>query len=317
MNPVSCDASIVIATFRRPEMLEDTLSSLRQMQFPDGRAVEVLVIDNDDRGSAEPIVDRFAASCGLPFSLRYVHEPRIGLSHARNRGIEESCGRYLIFLDDDVFVDEQWLTGFLDAFDATGAECIGGRTLVRWEGAPDPLLRACEAELVAIDFGERDMALTGARLPGGGNAGFRRDVFANGLRFSHELGRIGTMLLSGEDTELMTRLRRAGGRIHYCARAVMHHRTQGPRLTAAYAVTRRYWFGMSFAVIDRRLDGRVCQCVRAAFRLGKGLFWDVPRWIGASLSGNHRHRLLAACDLAKQLGYARATLSRVRFTHPT
>ncbi|MBM3998940.1 MAG: glycosyltransferase family 2 protein [Planctomycetes bacterium] len=317
MITVSCDATIVIATFRRPPMLEDTLESLCRMRFPDGRSVEVLVIDNDEGRSAQPVADRFPASRPLPFSLRYIHEPRTGLSHARNRGIEESRGRFLIFLDDDVFVDPEWLTSFFDAFESTGAECIGGRTLVRWEGAPDPLLKACETELVAIDFGETDMALTGARLPGGGNAGFRRDVFEDGLRFSHELGRIGTVLLSGEDTELMTRLRRAGGRIHYCAKAVMHHRTQGPRLTTTYAVKRRYWFGVSFAVIDRRLDGRVRQCVRAGCRLGKALLWDVPRWIGASLSGNRRRRLLAACDLAKQFGYARATVSRIHIANPT
>lgn len=312
-----CQASIVIATYRRPGMLADTLRSLLTMRFPSRCHIETIVVDNDPEATSREVVEQLRPTCEHCFHLRYVHEPRKGLSYARNRGIEEARGEVLLFLDDDVFVATDWLVAHLDCLQRTGAACVGGRTLVHWEGEPDPVLRACEREIVAVDFGDADMELNGCRLPGGGNAAFPRSVFAQGLRFATELGRVGTVLLSGEDTELMTRLRRNGGRLWYCSRAVMYHRTGGDRLTAAYIVRQKYWFGVSFAVIDRRLYGRLKQIARAVLRAGKALLIDVPRWQLAAFQGNARRQLLARCAIAKQWGYVRAACGGVRLPTAT
>ena len=227
--------SIVIASYRRVPMLTDTIRSLCRMQLPADHRVEVVIVDNDPDGGAREAVQSLVAECAEYFELRYVHEAQKGLSYARNRGIDESRGEVIVFLDDDVFVAREWLVALLNCLATTGADCAGGRTLIHWEGEPDPVLRACEQKIVAIDFGERDFEMRGKELPGGGNAAFRRNVFERGLRFSTELGRVGGVLLSGEDTELMRRLRQQGGRIWYCAGGVMYHRTGGPRLS------RQYW----------------------------------------------------------------------------
>ena len=140
--------------------------------------------------------------------MRYIHETRTGLSYARNRGIEEARGDIVAFLDDDVFVAKRWLVNVLDCFDRTQADCVGGRTLVHWEGIPDPVLKACESRLVALDMGDHDFEVCGPQLPGGGNAAFQRRVFDRGFRFAIELGRVGKVLLSGEDSDLFLRLQK-------------------------------------------------------------------------------------------------------------
>ena len=83
--------SIVIATYRRPDMLRDTVLSMRGLTIPAGASVEILVIDNDPDGSARQAADSLARSCEDLFMVRYVHETRTGLSYARNRGVEESA----------------------------------------------------------------------------------------------------------------------------------------------------------------------------------------------------------------------------------
>lgn len=306
--------SLIIATYRRPAMLRDTLLGVREQQTRPSDTYEVIVIDNSPDGCAQPIVDELRNRWPPSVALRYVHETRVGLSYARNRGIEEARGEILGFLDDDLFVPSSWLSAVLDCFKRTGAACVGGRTLIHWEGEPDPVLRACENELVGMDMGERDRALRGRRTPGGGNAAFRRSVFADGLRFSTELGRVGTVLLSGEDSEVMARLLGSGQSIWYCAGAVVRHRTGGQQMTPARVVRLRYWFGISYAIMDKRLYGKAYQVVRALGRAGKALLIDIPRWLLGAVGGSPERRLLARCSLAKQLGYVLVALSIVSVT---
>ena len=145
--------------------------------------------------------------------------------------------RHHSFLDDDIFIDENWLLEIVDCF-AHRADCVGARTVIRWEGEPEASVLACENELVQSNRGGGEFEFRGAAVPGGGNMAVRRELVAEGFRFVEELGRIGTVLLSGEDTEAIRRIRAAGKRIWYCGRAVMHHRTGGQRLKASYYVRR-------------------------------------------------------------------------------
>ena len=200
MNPLR--VSLVIASYRRVAMLQDTIASLAEMQIPHDVDVEVIIVDNDPEGGVGLRCPTSSCSAKGTSRVRYIHETRTGLSYARNRGIEEVRGDIVAFLDDDVFVARRWLVNVLDCFDRTQADCVGGRTLVHWEGIPDPVLKACESRLVAIDMGDHDFEVCGPQLPGGGNAAFQRRVFDRGFRFAIELGRVGKVLLSGEDSDL-------------------------------------------------------------------------------------------------------------------
>jgi glycosyltransferase involved in cell wall biosynthesis len=295
-------------------MLRDTLLGLRDLRTRPGDTYEVVVIDNDPDGSAGPVVEELRQTWTEMVKIRYIHETRVGLSYARNRGIDESRGEVIAFLDDDLFVPPGWLSAVLDCFERTGAACVGGRTLIHWEEQPDPLIRAWQDWLVGVDMGERDLALRGRQTPGGGNAAFRREVFAGGLRFPTELGRVGTVLLSGEDTEVMERLKMSGRSIWYCAGAAVRHRSGGKQLTPQRLLRQRYWFGISYAIMDRRLHGKGHQVARALGRVGRAALLDVPQWLLGVVARSPGRRLVAGCSLAKQLGYVLTAFSLVRVT---
>jgi glycosyltransferase involved in cell wall biosynthesis len=57
-----------------------------------------------------------AAASRLP--VRRVVEQAQGLAHARNRALSVSCGQWIIFTDDDVFVERDWLRSYTEALDA-------------------------------------------------------------------------------------------------------------------------------------------------------------------------------------------------------
>ena len=240
--------------------------------------------------------------------LRYVHEQRPGLSFARNRGIDESHGDIIAFLDDDMIMDPGWLSAMAECMVRTGAECVGGRTLVKWEGEPEPALRACQREIAEADLGDQDFEMVGPTTPGGGNAAFRRALFTQEFRFSTDLGRVGTALRSDEDTHLMVRLKRSGGRIWYCAGGIAHHRTSGERLRARFYVRMHWWFGISQALSDNSIRGRSYQLFCAIARTGKAISVYGPQWVLGLVSWNPGERLRARCSLARQLGYVRGSL---------
>jgi glycosyltransferase involved in cell wall biosynthesis len=281
-------------------MLRDTIASLLGMEHPERVAYEVLVIDNDPAGSAMPVASQFLLA-GTP-PVRYVSHPHGGLSHARNRGIEEANGSMIAFVDDDVILDKNWLSSITECMLRTNAQCVGGRTVVKWEGRPDDVLAEYDT-----DLGEEDFQFLGPVLPGGCNCIFSRDVFAEGFRFSTDLGRIGEVLISGEDTEAFKRLLNDGKQIWYCGKAMVHHRAAGERLRKDYYIRRNYWFGISFAIIDKRMHGKSYQIAKASARAVKALMIHAPLWMVGRITGDPFSQFFTKIALARQFGYIRAT----------
>jgi glycosyltransferase involved in cell wall biosynthesis len=99
------DASVIICTHNpRHKNLERTLGSLRA-QTLSNRKWELILVDN---ASAKPIADNLDLSWHP--SARHVLEPELGLSSARQRGIQESVGALLIFVDDDNVLASDYLS---------------------------------------------------------------------------------------------------------------------------------------------------------------------------------------------------------------
>ncbi|MBU7581295.1 MAG: glycosyltransferase [Porphyrobacter sp.] len=126
-------ASVVITTYRRTAMLAELLDALSP-QLGD-RAVEVVVIDNCPDASARQVVAR----CNDD-SIRYEHESRSGVVHARNRGVAEARGTYVIFLDDDEVPIPGWLGAWLAQADGK-TDASFGRIVPRF-------LRPCSPDLL-------------------------------------------------------------------------------------------------------------------------------------------------------------------------
>jgi GT2 family glycosyltransferase len=101
--------SVVVCTRDRPEQLERCLRSLQKLSRS---TQEILVVDN------APISDATRLLVAQMPGIRYILEPRPGLSAARNTGIRCSTGDIIAFTDDDVIAHPDWITrleqGFAD-----------------------------------------------------------------------------------------------------------------------------------------------------------------------------------------------------------
>ena len=100
------NVSIIICTRNRAESLRLTLSALAHCAVPASLSVELLIVDNASTDHT-PLVVRRASLPNLP--VRYVREPRPGLSHARNCGLAHTAGQVILFTDDDVRPPVNWI----------------------------------------------------------------------------------------------------------------------------------------------------------------------------------------------------------------
>jgi glycosyltransferase involved in cell wall biosynthesis len=100
--------SVIIPTYNRKDWLLDTLDSLSRQSFP-ADCYEVIVADDGSTDETAGIVEE-----SFPFTLRYYWQPNQGDAAARNLGFQHSQADILVFLDDDILVEPDYLTYLID-----------------------------------------------------------------------------------------------------------------------------------------------------------------------------------------------------------
>jgi len=232
-------ASVIVCTKNRASLLVKCVRSILDAEQPPGEEIEVVVIDN---GSTDDTPRAMEELVSVEPRLRCIREERPGKSNALNRGIEESCGDLLIFTDDDLTVDRNWLTGLLHAADTIPADAYGGKVVAQWDGpVPDwvprlPDGRPFGGAVVEHDKGDKPVPY-GLDTPGwplGANVLFRRRVFERLGVYRVDLGLADDAPVGGEDTEMVRRTLEAGMKIVYVPDAVVYHPVFRDRLTRSF-----------------------------------------------------------------------------------
>jgi len=239
--------SAVICTCDRYELLAGAVESLLGQRIAGGD-IEIIVVDN----SRNPLG---AAEFGRRYTdtpdLRYLIEPRSGLSHARNRAAQAARGRVVAFIDDDARARPGWAQALLAAYDGHGgrAGVVGGRVVPRWPGEPpawlDPSLLGY---LSIVDLGDAIRELSPHEWLAGCNISFTRAALLSAGGFSTDLGRTATALLSNEELEATDRMREAGWLAVYAPDAVVEHLIAPERLTPEWFRRRAAWQAVSDAL---------------------------------------------------------------------
>src|SRR5271154_5729585 len=91
--------SVIICTYNRSHSLGKTIESVASESLTPSLGWEILVVDNNSKDKTRQVVEGFMFR--YPEQIRYIFEPKQGISYARNAGIKESRGEILAFIDDD------------------------------------------------------------------------------------------------------------------------------------------------------------------------------------------------------------------------
>jgi glycosyltransferase involved in cell wall biosynthesis len=203
--------SVVVCSFNGSQTIRDTLNGLLKLDYLD---FEVIVVNDGSTDSTPKIASEY------PFRL--INTQNLGLSNARNTGIEAATGEIIAFIDDDAYPDTHWLRFIALALHTGEYVGIGGPNLQVPEDG-------WKSEAVAYAPGPNPVLLTdrvAEHIPGC-NMSFRREALKE-IRGFDQVFRI-----AGDDVDLCWRLRERGGVIGYSHAAIVwHHRRNS---------FRKYW----------------------------------------------------------------------------
>lgn len=129
--------SIIIPTCSN-ELIKMNLSYIEKLDKPPLGKYEVIIIQNSNDENIEKTVETFKDK--IP-NLRFLKEENQGLVYCRHRGAKEAQGEIICYLDDDSFVDENWLCEIEETFLDKNVIIAGGNNLPKYEVRPPKWLK--------------------------------------------------------------------------------------------------------------------------------------------------------------------------------
>jgi succinoglycan biosynthesis protein ExoM len=256
--------AICIGTYKRPELLRELLFGISQLTFCKAPApeIEIIVVDNDPLRTAEPI----CTSVELPWRLKYFVEQHRGITHVRNRAVQEAgTVDFIAFIDDDEVPTPQWLDELLATQHRFGADVVAGPVLPQF--APGTPQWAESSRLF-----HRPTFSTGqsVEICSTNNALVSREVLLRVPTFDDRFN-----LSGGEDTHFFVRARKAGCSMIWSQEAIVSEPIALERANFRWLLRRGYQCGNTWSFCELSLDGRLrtrtLRFFKASAHVTKGL----------------------------------------------
>lgn len=249
-NPDPAGLSIAIATGGGSEGLAATLESLADCTIPE-QLLSTAIIENGPPKGAEQIAERFKSN----LKIEYIHTPEPNKSAALNHWLFSlKDNRFVFFTDDDMVFSPGILTAYLQA--ALGEKLgvvFGGEVKTRSDVEPAKELLP---HLPSSMYGLSDnSSADNLRRMGGNFLGNNWAAFSDDVRrlggFDARFGPGSKTRASGQESQMMKRMRAAGFDFRFVADAVAWHKVEAERYCAEFVIDRWYRAGIESGVANR------------------------------------------------------------------
>ena len=307
------EISVVICVFT-DQRWDDILAAVRSVERQSRPAGEVIVVVDHNPALRRRLEDELGRQdrtgpCRRPARV-LANRERPGLSGGKNTGVAAATGDLVAFLDDDAVAAADWLKFLADSYVGDDVAGVGGLTLPSWDTERPAWFPAEFDWVVGCNYRGMPRSRQPVRNLLGGNASFRRSVFAMAGGFTSDIGRSSAKLpLGGEETEFCIRLGRCrpDAMLLIDHRAVIWHRVPARRATFSYFLTRCYAEGRSKAAVSRQVgsaDGLAAERRHAFATLPAAAARDLAGPLRGDLAGPSRAGAIVAGLLTAAAGYA-------------
>lgn len=253
LNARAKDAvAVILSSHNRARSLNDTLELIACQSV--SVRWRVVAVDNASTDDTPKVLERFAED--PRFRLDVLHEPRAGKPRALNRALSQVDESLVVFTDDDVDLEVDWLQAYVDAAARWPDHSIFGGPIIPVFPPDAPAWvqdqrYVRQSPMFAYYEAREDEGLT-TRVPLGPNMMIRRSAIGE-HRFDERLGPGGSHRLMGDETEFEYRLARLGYHPYvYVPDARAEHRVRPEQLTVRAVWARAYLWGRSMALTHGR-----------------------------------------------------------------
>ena len=202
--------SIIVPVFNRPDEVDELLESLTRQTVKD---FEVVIVEDGSQNTCKDVCERYNDM----MDIHYYYKENSGPGQSRNYGAEKASGEYLLILDSDVVLPENYLKAVNDELSRKPADAFGG---------PDKAHSSFTDTQKAISYSMTSFFTTGGIrggkkkmdkfYPRSFNMGIRRDVYIKLNGFSN--------MRFGEDIDFSIRIFKAGYRCRLFPEAWVWHK---------------------------------------------------------------------------------------------
>lgn len=250
--------SVIICCFNSSSRLQPTLEHLYLQRKIPASKWEVIVVDNASSDNtaerAQEIWDSFPSVKPV---FKVIYEPILGLSAARDKGIQESKFKYVLFCDDDNWLDPNYLDKALNIMNSSAQiGALGGMGMPIFEKEEPPYFWENQYHVLAVgDQWHKEGDITKERgvLYGAGMVLSKHafNILKEKFDFKFQVSdRKGDSLISSGDHELCLALKHIGFRIVYSRNLIFKHYIPERRTSLDYYKKLFLSFGMSDAMLN-------------------------------------------------------------------
>lgn len=231
--------SVAICTYNGEKTLSLAIDAILALKENDTLLKELLLIDNASKDATKDICLSYAEKDSR---VKYLYESEAGLSNARRCAVQNATGDWMVYVDDDNILDENWLIELCETIKKNPeAGIVNGAVLAV---AAEPLdddermrLSLLYKNLACTHLNSWDEPSSAPPFPFGAGMCIKTDalrkILADGwLSLS---GRKGASLASGEDTELAAKCMALGNTFVYNDKMRLTHLIPKARLSRNYA----------------------------------------------------------------------------------
>lgn len=195
--------SIIIPVYNGERMLSLCLDSLMALNYPKER-LGIIVVDNNSTDHTKDIIKKYP--------VQYLFEEKRSVARARNKGIENSTGEFIAFIDADCIADKNWISKLIEIANDEKIGGVGGKIIaLNPQNWVEKYLAFNNFYCQCGEINEIKYSLPWITTA---NAVFRRDVFRNVGLFD---------LPWTVDVDFTNRIILAGYKIRIAPKAVVFH----------------------------------------------------------------------------------------------
>ena len=291
-----------ICTHNRAQWLASCLDGFAA-QSADPDTFEVLIVDNASTDTTQEVFQNYSRK--LP-NLRYCHEPELGLSAARNAGIDAAQTDIIAYIDDDAVPYPDWIEKLLHAFTAVTPTpaAVGGEIDPVW-GRPPPawVNNPVYRQMLTAGLGWSTTAkfIEAPEWICEVNSAYTRRVLVEYGPWPTDLGRKGALLLSNENI-INEKMLKAGEPIYFDPDILVKHHIHADRLTQQWFRKRIFWQGISEGIIWSAHGGSVQESSARMLKLPA----NSEAWLGVFSEQESVQEFQEQCLILQSIGYALA-----------